>query len=358
MSDAAARIPRWTARATAALAGASARVRVVAANTPANLRDELARLTQAFEQGGAAEPRFTYEPAPASPELRRALDEMADELGKLGALGEIYAARAREIADDAALCDAAGKPDLWRAARRRFERRDGFDDEADQEALSWLDEPAPPPGDDEPVRSDDEGSPRSLVSRMRAEIGRRKLPLRVVVRENLASLAATGDAHVQVIAGCPLSTRDVERTVMHEIEGHAEPRARAAAMSLGIFALGTARGADDQEGRALWLERRAGFLDHGRRREIAWRHVAARSVEARADFVTTVRLLASRGAPLGIAVRISARVHRGGGLAREAVYLPALLRVSAAMERDPDLDAVLRVGRVSVDAAPALRAYL
>lgn len=353
-----ARPPRWAARATTALAEASARVRVVAANTPSNLREELARLEGAFAREGAAAPRFTYEPQRSCDDLRRALEGIADELDPRGEVGAVYAARAREIAEDAALSDAAGTSALWAAARRRFARRDRFDDEADAIAPAWLDEPAPSIEREERVVSDDERSPRSLVSRMREEVGRRRLAVRVVVRDNLASLAATGDAHVQVIAGRELALRDVERTVLHEIEGHAEPRARALSASLGIFAIGTARGADDQEGRALSIERAHGFLDHGRRREIAWRHVAARSVEARADFVETVRLLRARAAPLDVALRVAARVHRGGGLAREAVYLPALRRVEAALEEDPTLDEVLCVGRVSVDAAPTLRAYL
>jgi hypothetical protein len=193
---------------------------------------------------------------------------------------------------------------------------------------------------------------------MREEIGCRRLPLRVVVKENIASLAATGDGFVQVAAGKLLTRRDVERTVLHEVDGHAAPRVLASDVPLGIFALGTARGTDDQEGRALWLERAHGFLDHGRRREIALRHVAARAVEARADFVATVRLLQGHGAPLDTALRVSARVHRGGGLARESVYLPALLRVADAVARDHTLDRVLRVGRVSVDAAPVLAAYV
>ena len=67
---------------------------------------------------------------------------------------------------------------------------------------------------------------------------------------------------------------------------------------LGIFRIGTARGSDDQEGRALALEKAAGLFDGHRRREIALRHAAARAVEDRADFVATARLLLDRAAAL------------------------------------------------------------
>ena len=354
--------PRWARQATAALVGAGSRVRVIAANTPLNLRCELVRLERAWRTSGATAPRFTYDAPADHGGLRGVLDVVAAELDRHGPLGEIYAARAREVAEDAALCEAAGTAGLWAAARRRYRRRDRFDAEADATADAWLAEPwagGTPGGDGTPeVRSDDEGSGASLVSRMRQEIGRRRLPLRVVVKDNLASLAATGDGFVQIVAGRPLHRRDVERTVLHEIAGHVEPRLRAAEAPLGIFAVGTARGADDQEGRALVLERAAGFLDLGRRREIALRHLAARSVEAQADFVETARFLLDRGAGLEPALRIAARAHRGGGLGREAVYLPALLRVEAALAEDCGIDRVLASGRVAVDDAPALRAWI
>lgn len=353
-----ARPPRWVCRATAALAQAGAQVRVIASNTPVNLRRELDRLARVWPATGGETARFEYDAGPDHADLRRALEELASELEKIGGLGEIYAARARELAEEAALCESAGKPGLWAAARRRYAPRDAFDAQADATAATWLDERAEAAPMEEPVRSDDETKPGSLVSRMRQELGRRRLPLRVIVNRNLASLAATGDGFVHVVADRALSRRDVERTVLHEVDGHVVPRIASSAARVGIFGLGTARGSDDQEGRALALERSAGFLDYGRRRELALRHTAARSVERGAEFVATVRLLLSRGAPLHDALRIAARAHRGGGLGREAVYLPALLRVEAAIARDQTIDEVLAAGRVAVDTAPALRCWL
>ncbi|MFO0755671.1 MAG: DUF1704 domain-containing protein [Byssovorax sp.] len=353
-------VPRWALQAGRALAGASIQIRVIAANTPRNLREELDRLGRGFPLR-RAEPRFEYERTPLDARLRRTLEDLGDALDAEGALGVVYAARARELAEEAALCEHAGTPGLWAAARRRYARRDRFDTDADALAVTWLDEPeaaAPSPDELPCVRSDDEADPRSLLSRLRREIGRRRLPIRAVVSPNIASLAATGDGFVQVVAARMLSVRDVERTVLHEIEGHVLPRLASARHRLGIFAVGTARGSDDQEGRALLFERAAGFLDRGRRREIALRHLAARSVERGASFVSTADLLVERGAAVPDALRIAARVHRGGGLGREAVYLPALLRVEAALERDRGLDQVLAAGRVSIDAAPVLREWV
>lgn len=351
--------PAFAAAAGAALGKAASRVRMIAATTPQNLGAELARLEAAWdrERGGGA--RFEYAAPGDFNELIDGLGRVAEALEGKGLLGGIYAARAREIAEEARVCASVGKASMREAARRRYARRDAFCDKADALARAWL------AGEGDADReqldrivSDDERDPRSLVSEMRRAVGTRRLPLRVVIVRDLAPLAATGDGFVQVAAGRSITVRDVARTVLHEIEGHAAPSQRAKALSLSIFAVGTAWGSDDQEGRALALERRAGFLDAGRRRELALRHLAARAVEQGADIAEAARLVVDLGADVPVALRIAARVCRGGGLAREAVYMPALLRVEAALEVDPELDDVLSSGRVAVPSADALRAWV
>jgi hypothetical protein len=347
--------PAWAREADRLLAAAAKRIRLVGASTPVNLAGELARLTAAWPRD-VEPPRFVYAPAPDHAELRRAMDVASSRLAQEGELGGVYAGRALEIATEAAICEAAGGPGYWAAARRRYAARDAFDAEADALAAAWLGEEGAD-GDDERVRSDDERAPGSLVLRMRREIGALRLPLRVVVAD-IAPLAATGDGVIQIAAGRMLTREDVERTVLHEIEGHAAPSNRAAALPLGIFAIGTAHGSDDQEGWALARERAAGHLQGARRRELGLRHLAARSVERGAGFVETARLLEALGArSLGEALRIAARVHRGGGLAREVVYLPALLRVEAALGKDPALGQVLASGRVAVGTAASLSSW-
>ena len=138
------------------------------------------------------------------------------------------------------------------------------------------------------MRSCDANDPRSLLSRLSNEVGRKKLPVRVCVQAGMASLAATGDGVILVAANKWLTARDVERTVLHEIEGHALPRARAAAAPLALFAIGTARGIDDQEGRAIAIEEEAGFLDDARKYELGCRHLAARVTLEGADFTEVV----------------------------------------------------------------------
>lgn len=366
------------------------RVRLLGRATPVNFASEVARVSAAWEAGREEEPRFEYGPC-VDLSAERAWLERVAEGGFVGggrdggvprgadgmrsvieggegaarALARLLAERARELAVEAAACEVAGKEAFWGLCRARFARRDGCDEEADRLADEWA--AAEERGSVERgsvergsglgdrVASDDEGDPRSLVSAMRRAVGERRLPFRVVVSRSLAPLAATGEAVILVAARRWPSAEDTARTVLHEVMGHAAPAARAKRSGVSLLEVGTAFGSDDQEGRALLLEERAGFLGAARRRELALRHVAARAVEGRATLVDTGRILLRRGAAAGEAVRISARAHRGGGLAREVVYLPALVRVRAALAEEPGIDEVMGCGRVSVDAARALR---
>jgi hypothetical protein len=160
----------------------------------------------------------------------------------------------------------------------------------------------------------------------------------------MIALAATGPGLIVVRRGVRMSRAAVERTVLHEIDGHARPRARAH----GIFAVGTAEGSDGQEGRAIALEEAAGMLDDHRRRELGLRHRAALTMRQGADFVETVRSLDVEPED---AARLAARVHRGGGLGREISYINHFKRFQRA---SPPVRALMAHGRVSVAASERL----
>ncbi|HEY4118885.1 MAG TPA: DUF1704 domain-containing protein, partial [Byssovorax sp.] len=129
------RVPRWCARACAALAEAAAAVRLIAAATPTNLRAELARVASC---GLAEAPSFVFSEAPQHGPLRARLVALAAALEHEGDLGGVLAARARELEEEAALCEAVGGATFWERARRRFAPRDAFDAEADALATCWL----------------------------------------------------------------------------------------------------------------------------------------------------------------------------------------------------------------------------
>lgn len=348
--------PTWCRPLDALIERAIVQLSVIASCTPRNLALELAALENDFEAGRARRPRFHHEPR-ANDAWIEGLGRARDEVRALGPWGELYEARLRELWLEAHIGRTAGTDELGTWAAKRYAARDDFHAAADELCARWLAEPAPTPAP-RSRRSDDEADRGSLVSRLRAEVGRRRLPFRVEVARGLSALAATGPKSIFVAPGRAMSDDAVARTVMHEVEGHALPRARAQSLG-GLFVRGTAFGSDDQEGRAIHLEAQYGHLGPERRRELALRHHACALTREGIDFVTVARTLWNITGRWRDALRITARAQRGGGetggLTRESVYLPAYLRVTACIETDPTADRWLGAGQVATCALPALR---
>jgi hypothetical protein len=340
---------------------ASREVQLLASLTPVDAHRERGRLVEALAAGRRAVPRWTYARV-THDDLRRTLDAAERALAEEAetSLDRLYLERLSELSLEAALCAAVGTPQVARLAGQRFAPADAdVACEASALCVSWLAEPRPEPPT-ETVASDD-SDPRSLLSRLRAEVGRRHLPFTVVAQPTLAPLAATGDGVILVAPGRPVTDEEATRTVLHEVDGHACPRTRARGATLALFRAGTARGVDDQEGRALLLEERAGLLGARRRRQLAARHRAHQAMAQGAAFADVARELASQHGlePLQ-AVVVAERVFRGGdgvrpGLGRERVYLEAFVRVRRHLANRPDDEDVLAAGQVSVEAAGALR---
>jgi hypothetical protein len=284
----------------------------------------------------------------------RALEAVAAALTDRDPWESLYRGRARELLQEASVVDALGTPDFPARAAGRFPVDHSADGAlADEAADAWV--ALSPVVTGARIVSDDSSNPRSLVSQIGVLAGALRLPIRISGSPDMACAAATGDGLIVVRTGVSHTADAARRIALHEIYAHALPRARAAHESIGLFAVGTAGASDDEEGRALLIEGRHGLLDDARRRELAARHLAAMSVRAGADFVETVRQLGARDIPPREAVFVAARAYRGGGLARELVYLPALFRVRAAFADDPGLEGWIERGRVSVAAARSLR---
>ncbi|HEX7671866.1 MAG TPA: tyrosine/phenylalanine carboxypeptidase domain-containing protein, partial [Polyangiaceae bacterium] len=266
----------------------------------------------------------------------------------------LYRARASELLHEARIVDAIGTDAFVARAAERFPvdpSPDGI--LADSAADAWVS--LSPVNTGPRIVSDDAADPRSLVNQIGSLAGALRLPIRISGSPDMACAAATGDDLIVVRTGVSHSVHAARRIALHEIYAHALPRARAKEESIGLFSVGTAGASDDEEGRALLIEERHALFDDARRRELAVRHLAARAVRDAANFIETVRHLGERGVPTREAVFVAARTYRGGGLAREVVYLPALFRVRAAFTDDPALEGWCERGRVSVSAARALR---
>jgi hypothetical protein len=329
---------------------AEAEISLIDRVQPRNAASEREALITAWGQGRPRAPRFEYRAPPVLTELRAELAATATRLDGYGMLGLEYAERARELEAEALIAEHTDTPAFRDHAARRFPiEHSAHALAADTWAEHWIH--AADDTDSRVHRSDDRGDPESLVRQLeRATEG---LPVRIEIRPNQAAAAAVGDGFVGVRPGLWHSRRMVLRIVLHEIEAHARPRVQAHREELALFRIGSARSSEDEEGRALLIERRAGVFDGARRRELARRHIAARAVRSGANFVDTVLLLIANAQDTANSIETACRAHRGGGLAREYVYLVALARVSAAFETDPTLESFLERGRLSIAAARA-----
>lgn len=360
-------LPPWLVRAERLLIEAVRTVRLLGSVVPRNAASERARLIAAFESGAPAQPRWTYARSDHAA-LRKALARAAQRLdADAHPVGELYAERARELEIEAALASEAGTGVLGALARARFRSASPVKaGEATILARKWINEgrEAGAPGADVETIETDAPVPGSLLTRMREEVGRLALPFAVVVQPSLAALAATGERHILVAAGRACTKEDVERTVMHEIEAHAIPRTRAALARLAIFQIGTARGIDDQEGFALVLEERHGYLGAKRKRELAARHLAVEAMDGGARFHENVEaLVKEHGLTVREAVLVAERAYRGGdgmtpGLGRERIYLEAYLRVGEHLTKKATDEGILTSGQISVDAIPVVAPFV
>jgi hypothetical protein len=267
----------------------------------------------------------------------------------------LLAERARELELEAELAERVGSVEFRACAARRFPLP-ADDAQLREQAARFAQAGADEPGEAPKLHvSDDLRDPASLISQLARRVFAEKLPVRVQPDPGLVPLAAVADDVVRVRSGARLSEAVARRIALHEVEGHLLPRARGRRLG-GVLSAGSAGASEDEEGRAILLEERAGLLDGARRAELGRRYLAAASVREGAELWDTVELLGRHGAEASAAIELACRVHRGGGLARESIYLSGYLRVAATLGREPQLERLLASGRLSLSAARSLLA--
>lgn len=320
---------------------------------PLNYTQEHARLLRDWTLDRRSSPAWRYQPVDDLTPLRRQLDRLRNALRGQPWEGE-YSERVDELLLEIQIAEAIGGEAVPELSRRRFEV--AFHQQTAVElARQWVE--LRPMEAQTTVVSDDAGCEHSLLSRMRAWVGKERLPFRVETSGELVSLAATGEGFIVVAKGRKLAVDDVERIAVHEVLGHARPRVLARLQGEALFIVGSALGNDTQEGYAVYCEKLAGVFGERRRFELGLRHVAALSVWRGDRFVATMELLLGHGASVELALKVALRVHRGGGLAREGAYLPALCAVERAVAADPGLMNWLGAGRLSLSAIGSLRRH-
>lgn len=176
---------------------------------------------------------------------------------------------------------------------------------------------------------------------------------RVVVRKDVSSLMVSSG---NLIVGADMSfpANRVEPLIQHEVGTHVLTYWNGRAQPFQLLASGLAGHDELQEGLAVFVEYLVGGLTLPRLRTLAARVVAVRSLLDGATFIDTYRLLNDQyGFSTRNAFMISMRVHRGGGLTKDAVYLRGLGTVIDYLAKGGRLD-TLFVGKIATQHASVI----
>ncbi len=148
--------------------------------------------------------------------------------------------------------------------------------------------------------------------------------------------------HLLVGSDIRIARDRVDALIQHEVGTHLVTYYNGAAQPFRQLAAGLAGYEQLQEGLAVLAEYVVGGLNPTRVRQLAARVFAVRSVEDGADFLGTFRALVDQhDLKPRIAYNTAMRVHRGGGLTKDAIYLRGFDEVVALVQGGIDLDLLL-----------------
>lgn len=338
----------------AVLAQAERRICLIERAFPQNYLAQVELVAQALEAGRYIEPRFTY--GPLSADFERTITELQAMRVALGSLRlpndwdlitTLLDERAVELSLEAMLVLERGRDNFSTLVLQRFPIAETHKKAALELSEQWL-----TANEDENHVQEHVHLAAYLSARSRAE--RRTFS---IIERPIASVAAATKDGLVVQSGARVTEREAERIWVHEVLAHVLPR-QAGLRSLVPLRVGTRASGEDEEGRALLLEERHGLLHSERKRSLAIRHQLADTARAYPqDLGQRALALVERGCSATRVAQALCRSLRGGGLAREAVYLPALIHVKHVLQSQPHLERWMKYGRSSITASAQLEAW-
>ena len=336
--------------------------RLLPALTARHGRAERRRLVEALERGERVEPRLAAEPQRVPRSVWRDLDE-ARTLAAQSLATDLHLARLDELELELTLMEVLGDPRRVRPMAARLWGTGKVE-------ITYEGQTAPLAEIAHTILATIEGSPEVPSMPARATggpsaeafmhaIGQRAgLRIEVKVEPRLVANAAAGERTL-FLAERLFGEREIRRLAAHEIFGHLVAAANGRAQPMALLSVGTAGAFADQEGLALALEEKSGFMDAHRVRTLAARVLVTDRMHDGAGFEPTVRALVDEhGFAPPAAIALGERAWRGGGMARDCAYLSGWLRVREALRTGEVTIDELRLGRVSLAAIPRLRELL
>lgn len=332
--------------------------------SPKNFREQCHLVAHALRRGKGPVMRFDYPPlGPQIAERFSHLERLSRHLQKLDRTSvavELLGERIVELSREADLLRSRCRVGVAEAAAQRYPLLEAELQAADELSERWLNllEPADSSVDRSAsahgaVSSESAGTCFPLAQALVRRARRDGVDVPIVEMDMVALAAASEDA-IYVRAGVSVDGQVADRVWAHEAFAHYMPR-RLGRRLPAPCAVGSALSDQDEEGRALVLEERVRALSPARKVELAVRHqLALASRQSETAGFDKARELLQRGVAVEEVATSLCRALRGGGLAREVIYLPAYLRVSQALAAWPDLDRWMGQARLSARAARKL----
>ncbi|HUW02256.1 MAG TPA: tyrosine/phenylalanine carboxypeptidase domain-containing protein [Acidimicrobiales bacterium] len=197
-----------------------------------------------------------------------------------------------------------------------------------------------------------------VADRANAELDRYRevfpaMGAKVHLREDLTSLMVS-NGHLMVGKHMSFPANRVHPLLQHEVGTHIVTYWNGTAQPLRLLATGLAGHDELQEGLAVFAEYLVDGLTPPRLRTLAARVVAVAGMLDGAEFIDTFELLRTTyGFSIRTAFLIAARVHRGGGFVKDAVYLRGLEGVVDYVADGGRIETLL-VGKIATAHAPVI----
>jgi uncharacterized protein (TIGR02421 family) len=180
---------------------------------------------------------------------------------------------------------------------------------------------------------------------------------KVEVRDDVSGLMVSRN-RLLVGSATAMQAARLDALLAHEVSTHLLTYVNGAAQGLSIFRSGLAKYEGIQEGLGVFAEWAVGGLSFTRLRLIAARVVAVDAMQRGSEFMDTYRLLRrDLGFSIAGAFSIATRVHRSGGLAKDAIYLEGFRAIVGHIASGGPL-APFWLGKIALTDVPAIEELL
>lgn len=315
--------------------------------TPFNLT----RAWKAFQRSGYEQrPEFWYRPVVIDPELtKRQLFSLPVERIEDPTLAELFRAKQHMLDRQISMLQDRGRPTFLYGSLQLF-GRPGPELLAEAEALLTKPRRSPRPKR-EGKRVVHNAASFEALANQELDHYRQLVPdlaARVEIRTDVAGLMSSR-GRLLIDRRLRVPSHRADALLHHEIGTHVVTYFNGRDQPLRQLCSGLPRYDELQEGLAVLAEYLVGGLTSSRLRLLALRVIAVQSIVEGASFVETFRVLHDRY-DLGReqAFFVTARVHRGGGLTKDMVYLLGLSDLLDHLAKGGTLEPLL-VGKFHFD---------